>query len=129
MKYGESMKNRPLHELLNYDDDDRPVARTQFEMEPANHSMSLSTVPMKHLLSGKGPLVVVLALFLIVAIILTSVELVRMGPPHLRGFQHTDENEAIVSNGFDTNVNQLKDGSTGKRLLLRCAWSDSMICH
>lgn len=136
MRGEDGIKNRPLHELLNYDDDDRIMPRTQFEMDTNldklnQMSMSMSTlgiasvygdgagVSMKNRFGNRPLLFALSSCLLICLIAIVTVALIIMGP-QLDGF-HTSHgatnNEHVPVHGKDAEMERLRAISTGKPLL------------
>jgi hypothetical protein len=130
MRGDDGIKNRPLHELLNYNDDDRILRRTQFEMDTnldmrqqsSMMGMSMSTlglgddaVSTNNRLANRRMLFALSSCFMIVLIGIVTVALIIMGP-HLDGFhsQHKRNNEQVPAM-FDPEalLMKLKATSTG----------------
>lgn len=119
MRNDEALRNRPLHELLNYDDDDRIVARTQFQPDHMASMSSLGSVSIHDniKMNRRWSLLLFTTCLIVGTIIAASVCLVVFGP-NLSVFQHhsTMPGDENIRGAADSsqNLNRLKDSSTSK---------------
>jgi hypothetical protein len=119
---GEPIKNRPIHELLYVDEEDQ-----KYEQEGNYHRSSLSTSVLMetfqeeseekeasahHPTLGRKALVALLSIAVILAVVVTSVELIEMGPQLTGSYGASN----INGNNLAEELEKLKAASTGRSM-------------